>query len=123
MNLLLLAFLGGLGAVCRDQLDQFIAGRWPSRFPWGILIVNCLGSFFLGILVGLSNSADSMAPLVFYLGFGFLGAFTTFSTWMVQSVEHLLANRIASGIRIVLFTAAFGLTAAVIGYFLGGIIQ
>lgn len=122
MTLLLLAFLGGLGALCRDLVDQHIRRYCTSDFPWGIFIVNCLGSFLLGLLIGISRNAVGLESWSFYLGFGFLGAFTTFSTWMYQSLEHLLADRKGMGVRIILSMTAFGLLAAAAGYGLGAMI-
>lgn len=76
-----LAALGALGALGRFTLDGAVSGRWPSDFPFGTLAVNLSGSFALGVLVGLGLTGD--ARLV--LGTGLLGAYTTFSTWMVEA--------------------------------------
>lgn len=83
MNVLLFAICGGLGAICRDRVDRFVGTVAPGVFPWGILFVNACGSVLLGVLAGSFDGSD---PLLFYIGFGFLGSFTTFSTWMYQSV-------------------------------------
>jgi fluoride exporter len=76
-----LAALGALGALGRFTVDGAVSGRWPSDFPFGTLAVNLSGSFALGVLVGLGLTGD--ARLV--LGTGLLGAYTTFSTWMVEA--------------------------------------
>jgi CrcB protein len=68
------AVLGGAGAVLRVVLDAAITARTSRALPWGILTVNVSGAFAIGLL-------DGRAPVV---ALGLLGAFTTFSTWMLQ---------------------------------------
>jgi CrcB protein len=79
-----IGLLGGLGAIARFLLDGAVTARAGSGFPWGTLAVNATGSFALGLLVG---AADDTYRL---LGTGLLGAYTTFSTWMLES--HRLAE-------------------------------
>ncbi len=55
--ILLLTLAGGLGAAARFVLDGAVRTRWPSQFPWGILLVNVLGSFVLGFLTGSCSTA------------------------------------------------------------------
>jgi CrcB protein len=68
------AALGGLGAVLRYVVDAAIAARTSRLLPWGIFSVNVSGAFAIGLL-------DGRAPVV---ALGLLGAYTTFSTWMLQ---------------------------------------
>ncbi len=60
-----------------------MSARLPGDFPIGTFVVNLTGSFALGVLVGASV-AERVA---FLLGTGFMGGYTTFSTWMVESVR------------------------------------
>lgn len=76
-----MAACGGLGAVARFGVDATVTSRRRGAFPWGILVVNLSGSFVLGLLVGMAANAD----VLFVAGTGFLGGYTTFSTWMVQT--------------------------------------
>jgi len=70
---------GAIGAVLR-----YMIGEWlPDGFPWGTLTVNLLGSLLLGILVGMSLSAE----MGLLLGTGLMGAFTTMSAYSVDLVE------------------------------------
>lgn len=73
--------LGGVGAVARFLLDGGVSRLLRSDFPLGTLIVNLLGSFVLGLFLGvaLTGSAAKLA------GTGLIGAFTTFSTWTLES--------------------------------------
>jgi fluoride exporter len=75
------ALFGACGAVARFRVDGAVSARLPGDFPAGTLVVNLTGSFALGVLVGASASHR----LAFLLGTGFMGGYTTFSTWMVES--------------------------------------
>jgi CrcB protein len=79
--LLGVAVLGGAGAVGRFLLDGAVAARAGSRFPWGTLAVNLSGAFALGVVVGAAVHDDAYR----LAGTGLLGAFTTFSTWALES--------------------------------------
>jgi CrcB protein len=73
--------LGGAGAILRFGLDGAVAGRLGREFPYGTLAVNLLGAFVLGVIVGAASSHDAYR----LLGTGLIGAFTTFSTWALES--------------------------------------
>jgi CrcB protein len=73
--------VGGLGAIARFLLDGAVAGRLGRDFPFGTLVVNLLGAFVLGVLVGAALTTDEYR----LAGTGLIGAFTTFSTWALES--------------------------------------
>jgi CrcB protein len=76
------------GAVCRYLVDLAV-GRRASVFPWGTLVVNVTGSLALGFVVGLGiyqSIGDTFRTAV---GAGFLGAYTTFSTFSYETVRLL----------------------------------
>ena len=81
-----------LGATARYLVSQWAARRWPSRFPYGTLIVNVTGSLILGLLSALVDARlpDARLPdaigAQLLIGTGFCGAFTTFSTFAYESV-------------------------------------
>ena len=70
---------GAIGAVLRYMIGEWI----PDGFPWGTLTVNLLGSLLLGIIVGMSLSAE----MGLLLGTGIMGAFTTMSAYSIDLVE------------------------------------
>jgi CrcB protein len=72
---------GGVGALARFALDGAVAARVASEFPFGTLAVNLTGAFALGILVGSTIDSDGYR----LAGTGFVGAYTTFSTWAFES--------------------------------------
>jgi CrcB protein len=72
---------GGIGAIARFILDGAVAGRLGRGFPYGALIVNLVGTFALGVLAGVALDGDAYRMAAT----GLLGAFTTFSTWALES--------------------------------------
>jgi CrcB protein len=76
-----IGLLGGVGAIARFLLDGAVAGRAGRSFPWGTLTVNLTGAFALGLLVGAAVDGDAFL----LAGTGLVGAYTTFSTWALES--------------------------------------
>ena len=93
MNRLLWIALGGaFGALARHSTAAVCERLLGAQLPWGTFAVNALGSFLLGVLVEGFARSDAVSPGVQAMWVtGFLGAFTTFSTYSVQSVR--LAER------------------------------
>jgi CrcB protein len=84
---LLAVLVGGFaGAVARQELSRALQERVGTQFPVGILVVNLSGAFVLGVLHGLN--VDSHWPHWLATGTqtGIIGAYTTFSTWAVDSL-------------------------------------
>jgi CrcB protein len=102
-----IGLLGGLGAVARVMLGAAVDARARSAFPWGTLAVNLTGAFALGALVGAGLGGDGYV----LAATGFLGAFTTFSTWVVDA--RLLGARL--GAANLAAALALGLLAAWLG--------
>ncbi|APH38922.1 fluoride efflux transporter CrcB [Methanohalophilus halophilus] len=81
-NLFVIGIGGFLGAVCRYGTSTVIPGAG------GTLVLNVLGSFLLGLLLFYSDYIGYLTPRIrIFAGIGFLGAFTTFSTFIVQTVQ------------------------------------
>lgn len=80
---------GAAGAFARYETGRLMGERFGLRAPWGVLAVNLVGAFLLGLLVG----AHPSSVVVIALGTGFLGSFTTFSTWMVESDALMVTGR------------------------------
>jgi len=81
---------GALGAVMRWLVASSIQRLAGGAFPWGTFAVNALGSFLLGFLFVWLIERSSAGELVrLAITVGFLGAFTTFSTYSLESVRLL----------------------------------
>jgi len=85
-----IAVAGAAGALARYGLDGLITRRAPSTFPWGTFAINLTGCFLLGFLFTLLSEQLTTAPwLRSAITIGFLGAYTTFSTWSFETYRML----------------------------------
>tara|TARA_Y100000588_G_C14066272_1_gene843751 strand:+ start:453 stop:833 length:381 start_codon:yes stop_codon:yes gene_type:complete len=85
---LIVAIGGAAGALGRHLLSGYLFQLMGGGFPWAILIVNVLGSFLLGVITELGSQSAFVTPEIKALmAVGFLGAFTTFSTFSLDIVE------------------------------------
>lgn len=107
MNVVYIILGAAIGAPARFAIDQYI--RRFSRQPYGIFLVNILGSFLLGLTF---NSSEHVHDL---LAIGFAGAFTTWSTFMLDIfLAYELKRYKEAGLNLVL-SLGFGLLAAWLG--------
>ncbi|HVD37751.1 MAG TPA: fluoride efflux transporter CrcB [Solirubrobacterales bacterium] len=109
------AFLGGCGALARFGLTLLVADRLHPHLPVGTLAVNVSGAFLLGVLAGASVEGD--ARLLF--GAGLLGAYTTFSTWMIETQRIGEAGKRRLALANIVLSIALGLAAAALGRWIG----
>jgi fluoride exporter len=117
---LLVAVFGALGAVTRYAVDGWVSDAARGQFPWGTLVINVAGSFLLGVVVELTTSRLLPHPnWRVALGIGFLGAFTTFSTFAYETVRLTEDSAYALALLNVAAMTALGLTAAAAGLLLG----
>jgi fluoride exporter len=93
---LVIGAAGALGAVSRHLLESLVNRHWGDAFPWGTFVVNVSGSFLLGVLVGLFAQRLDV-PLWLQAGatVGFLGAYTTFSTFSLQLYRSTVTGHAA----------------------------
>jgi CrcB protein len=106
---------GATGALARYWLSGWVASAFSGFFPLGTLVVNVLGSFLLGFGMQAMEAVPVSAEVRTMLTIGFLGAFTTFSTFSYETVALL---RDGDWTRATLYTGlsfVLGLTAVIIG--------
>jgi len=111
---LLVAVGGGLGAIARWGIATWVP-KAEGGFPVGITIVNVIGSFLLGLVVGFVSASQTLTATE-PLTVGILGGFTTFSTWMVD-IDEAPTSRVEWAV--VAIPLLLGLTAAAAGLALG----
>lgn len=114
MTLVIASVAGAAGAVARYLVSGWAQERVRLDFPAGTLIVNVVGAFALGLMIG-GGFLDSPPTLTVV---GFLGGFTTFSTWMVETIR--LGPLSASALANVTLMLGLGVAAAALGYILTG---
>lgn len=89
-EVLLIALAGALGSIARYGISGWAYQALGQRFPYGTLVVNVIGSLLIGAVmhVGLSTELISRSARL-AIAVGFLGAFTTFSTFSYETVRYL----------------------------------
>lgn len=120
MTYALVAVFGAAGAVSRYALDGWISDLTHGQFPWGTFVINIAGAFALGLLLALTTERLLPHPnWRIAIGIGYLGSFTTFSTYAYESVK--LAEDGSVGLALVnsVGMVALGMLAAFAGLALG----
>jgi CrcB protein len=118
--LVLVALGGAAGAAARYVVDGFVAERTAGAFPWGTFAINVSGSLVLGLLFALAIERDVLpagvrAPLMI----GFVGAYTTFSTLMLESWRLWEDGAVGLALANIVGSSVVGLVALVVGLSLG----
>lgn len=123
MTVAVVVLAGGLGGLARYGLAGAVQRRAGSARPWGTAAVNLCGAAALGVLAGLAGRGAVGDGLMRVLGTGFLGGFTTFSTWMVETVG-LTDEAGPAGLRVgvvnVVGMTVAGVAAAGAGFWIAG---
>ena len=115
MKIVLIAVAGAAGALTRYGIATAIGVR---SFPWATLAINITGSFVLGMLLTASIQRGWPENTVIPLSVGFLGAYTTFSTFSYETFTLGRADRFVSAALYVAVSVAGGVLAACAGYLL-----
>jgi CrcB protein len=116
----LIAGFGAAGAVSRYAVDSWMSNLTGGQFPWGTLTVNVVGAFALGVLVAVTTERlllDQNGRMG--LGVGFLGSFTTVSTYAYESVRLAEDSAWLMTMANVFGMVALGLLAALVGLAIG----
>jgi len=109
------ALLGGLGSILRFVVDGAIGERASGSFPLGTFAINISGALILGLLAGLAVSGDMLV----LAGTATLGAYTTFSTWMLESHRLSEDGELRLALLNIFGSLAAGVAAAALGHVLG----
>lgn len=116
MTIVGVAIAGAFGALARYGLGGYIANRFPSAFPWETLIINVSGSFIIGLLFVLFTEKLMPHPaLRTSLMVGFVGAYTTFSTFSLETFRLIEDGAIGLAAANVFASVAAGLVAVYLG--------
>lgn len=117
-NFFLVALGGAVGSACRYYLSSIIVQRMAvGAFPLSTWLVNVIGCFIAGIILGLSERFTFLNGEVRILIFsGLLGGFTTFSAFAIETVTLLKRGDIGTALLYVLLSVAIGITALYFGW-------
>jgi CrcB protein len=112
MNLIWIGIGGTFGSVTRYQLGKVIADRSKSPFPKSTFIINIAGAILLGIATGTGVDGG----LYLLIADGFLGAFTTFSTFMYEGFSLFKENEKKNAVVYIIGTLILGILGYTIGH-------
>jgi CrcB protein len=107
MTITLIILGAAVGAPARFAIDQYIR-RYTTK-PYGVFVVNILGSFLLGLTYGSSEQVEDLFAI------GFAGAFTTWSTFMLDIYLAFELKRYKEAAANLILSLGFGLLAAWFG--------
>ncbi len=113
------AVASALGAPSHYLLDRLIQSRHEMTFPWGTWIINITGCFALGVLVSLTHNHAVDARLMAAAATGFLGSYTTFSTFTWETMRRVEDGAFFEALLNISVSAALGAAAAAGGLLLG----
>lgn len=110
---------GAFGAVARHGLNSGIMALVKAPFPWGIMTANVLGSFAMGVLIAVFASVwNPPQEIKAFLTVGFLGAFTTFSTFSLDAMTLWSRGDILGAAAYVLGSVVLSLAGIALGSWL-----
>lgn len=116
MTYLLIGLGGFLGANARYALSVWAADRFGTAFPYGTFIINISGSFLMGIVLTLiAGQFHNAANARLLMATGFLGAYTTFSTFAYETLALLRQRDWRGGLLNYLGSVVLGVAAAALG--------
>jgi fluoride exporter len=120
MEYLIIGVGGFLGANARYVVGGWITQQWGSQFPWGTFVINVTGSFLLGLLMAYLNSRPLVSPQYrLFFAVGFLGAYTTFSTFSYETLRLVQDQNIGAALLNIGGSVVLGLVGVVLGVWLG----
>ena len=106
--------IGGIGSVLRFVIDRAVARRASRPFPFGTLAVNISGAALLGFLGGLALNKEA----ALLAGTAFVGAYTTFSTWMLETQRLGEERQLRAALANIIVSVVLGEAAAFVGQLL-----
>jgi CrcB protein len=107
---------GCCGAITRYLIGLWAVTRWGAGFPWGTLLINLSGSFILGLYLTLvTERFAGRAATRLFVATGFLGAYTTFSTFSYEVVRLAVQGHAPQALGYVAGSLVLGLAAAAVG--------
>lgn len=119
MDYLIVGFGGIFGCITRYEIGKLIVGKVNTTFPAGTFAINITGA----ILLGLINSLGLSHSLYLLLADGFLGAYTTFSTFMYEGFNLFRQNEKLNAVTYIISSLFLGVIGFSLGIWLGKLIK
>lgn len=113
---------GFLGALARYGLGTYIGSRYGVRFPYGTFVINMSGSFLVGFILTFLARSTVSVYWRYLIPIGFIGAYTTFSTFEYETLRAVQDGQVATGVLNVVLSNLVGLAAVWAGFLMGRIL-
>jgi len=110
---------GFLGAVARYVLGTYIGSRYGVRFPYGTFVTNMSGCFLIGLILTLLARTTASPYLRYLIPIGFIGAYTTFSTFEYETLRAVQDGQAVTGLLNVVLSVIVGYAAVWAGTAIG----
>ena len=117
--ILLVAVGGALGAVARYLVATAFAHRLGAQWPWGTLFINLSGCVLISLFLGAGSERMADSNLRYLLPIGFVGAYTTFSTYEYETMRLFQLGRGTGALAYVAASNLLGFAAVCAGAWLG----
>jgi CrcB protein len=105
-----------VGAALRYLIDQIVQHQHDQTLPWGTFVINVSGSLLLGLTIGLASHRGLPTVAATVIGVGVLGGYTTWSTYLWESVALAETGAVSQAALNVFGSLAAGLAAAAAGF-------
>ncbi len=119
MRVVLIGVAGAMGALARYALGTVVG---PRTFPYVTLSINVVGSFLLGLVLTVSVARRWPPDVSIPIAVGFLGAFTTFSTFTWETITLGRTDRLSAAFAYTALSLALGFLAAGAGLRVGNLL-
>jgi fluoride exporter len=113
---------GFLGAIARYALGVYIGSRYGVRFPLGTFVINVSGSFLVGLVLSLLARTTASAYWRYLIPIGFIGAYTTFSTFEYETLRAIQDGQVMTALLNVGLSLAIGFIAVWAGASMGRVL-
>ena len=113
---------GFLGAVARYIVATYIGSRYGVRFPYGTFVINMSGCFLIGFIDTLLARTTASQYWRYFIPIGFIGAYTTFSTFEYETLRAVQDGQFTTGLLNVAFSVVVGFVAVWAGAAIGRVV-
>ena len=119
----MVALGGGIGSVTRYLVGGWFANRMGPGFPYGTAVINITASFIIGLFLAFAQERAWLSPYWrLFVAVGFVGGYSTFSTFEYESVRLLQDGELLLGVIYLVGSVATGAFSAIAGIAVGSLI-